>query len=162
MNDHAESQAAPELAALLQEISPLPLSGQAWPDWVRILAWVLLAVLGVEVMSIFIRMPPENAHPAMGIAVLVCFLALAVVAWFMQTSVTTIDARGMRQAWYARREILWEEVQSARYVPLIFSKRLLVFRHKGRPVIFQGGTRELQQAFAKIAATFDARQDTRR
>ena len=40
-----------ELAALLRAIGPLPLSGQAWPDWVRILTWVILAVLGVQVVT---------------------------------------------------------------------------------------------------------------
>jgi hypothetical protein len=146
-----------DMAALLQDLRPLPLSGQAWPDWVRILAWILLAVLGMEALMIVISMPPGKTNPLMAAGGTVCFVLLAVVAWFMQVSVTTIDAHGLRQTWFSRREVRWEEIHSARYVPLLFSKRLMVFTRSGRPVIFQGGTRELLTAFARIAVTFNAK-----
>ncbi|KAG1242737.1 hypothetical protein G6F65_022856 [Rhizopus arrhizus] len=42
----------------------------------------------------------------------------------------------------------------ARFVPMRFSKRLVVFTHRGRPVILQGGTRELRSAFVKIAQVY--------
>src|ERR1700754_2453598 len=104
MNPHTEPPPA-ELASLLQGIGPLPLTGQAWPDWGRILAWILLALLGVEMLTPLIRMPPENVNPFMLGLLVVCFLALATVAWFMQTSNTTIDARGLHQTWFTRRDI---------------------------------------------------------
>jgi hypothetical protein len=154
MNRPAEPPSYVPLAALLQEIGPLPLSGQAWPDWVRILTWVLLAVLGWEIVTTIIRLSSGTLNPFMLAGVLVAFLALAVVAWFMQTSITTIDARGMRQTWLMRREIAWEDIRGARFVPLIFSKRLVVIGRTGRPVVFQGGTRDLEKAFMRIAATY--------
>ena len=40
---------------------------------------------------------------------------------------------------------------------MIFSKRLVVFTHRGRPVIFQGGTRELRAAFTQIAQVYRRR-----
>jgi hypothetical protein len=141
-------------AALLQEIGPLPLSGQAWPDWVKILAWILLAALGWEIVTTLIRLSTDNVHPAMLAVVLVCFLGLAVIAWFMQTSITTIDTDGLRQSWLTRREIAWQDIRSARFVPLMFSKRLIVISRTGRAHVFQGGTRELEKAFMRIAATY--------
>ncbi|MNY75796.1 hypothetical protein D3C86_2151820 [compost metagenome] len=72
----------------------------------------------------------------------------------MQTSITTIDDRGISQTWFTRREVAWEDVRLARFVPMVFSKRLVVFTHRGKPVIFQGGTRELRAAFVKIAQLY--------
>ena len=69
-------------------------------------------------------------------------------------SITTIDERGLRQSWFTRREVAWEDVRYARFVPMLFSKRLVIFTHRGRPVILQGGTRELRAAFVKIAQLY--------
>ncbi|HYG41473.1 MAG TPA: hypothetical protein VEA17_00985 [Bordetella sp.] len=143
-----------EHEALLREIGPLPLAGQAWPDWVRILAWVILAIIGVQIMSSAIRLPPGQVSTMLGIIVVLCFLGLGLVSWHMQKSITTIDETGLRQTWITRREVAWQEIQFAKFVPLLFSKRLVVFTQRGRPVVFQGGTRELQIAFAKISLLY--------
>jgi hypothetical protein len=157
MNRPVEPPSYIPLAALLQEIGPLPLSGQAWPDWVKILAWVLLAALGWEIVTTIIRLYNGNLNQLVLGGVLVCFLALGVVAWFMQTSITTIDGQGLRQTWLTRREIAWDDIGSARFVPLIFSKRLMIISRAGRPVVFQAGTRELERAFMHIAATYQGK-----
>ncbi|ARP88189.1 hypothetical protein [Bordetella genomosp. 9] len=154
MNHPAEPPSYVPLAALLQEIGPLPLSGQAWPDWVKILVWVLLAALGWEIVTTIIQLSSGNLNPLMVAGVAVCFLGLGVVAWFMQTSITTIDGRGLKQTWLTRREVAWQDIRSARFVPLIFSKRLIVVTRAGRPMVFQGGTRELEKAFIRIAAAY--------
>lgn len=151
------SAAAPSLqahAALLREIEPLPLSGQAWPNWVCILTWVLLALLGMQLISTAIEWPPEQLPPLLAGAVGVCFLGLAVVSWHMQVSTTTIDGRGLRQRWIIQREVAWEDIHFARIVPLLFSRRLVILTRHGRPIVFQGGTRELQSAFAKISQLY--------
>lgn len=153
MSVNASAPTAEERAALLRDIGPLPLSGQAWPDWVRILSWVILAVLGVQAVTSAIGAPDAlEALPA--VLAGLCFAALLFVAWHMQTSITTIDEHGLRQSWYRRREVTWEDVRQARFVPMLFSKRLVIFTHSGRPVIFQGGTRELRAAFVKIARAY--------
>jgi len=140
--------------ALLAEIGPLPLSGQAWPDWVRILAWAALAVVGVQAISATIRMLQDPFSMMMSGFVTLCVIALGVVSLHMQTAITTLDETGLRQSGLRRREVAWQDIRLARFVPLLFSKRLVVFPQQGRPVIFQGGTRELQAAFAKISALY--------
>ena len=154
MSASASTPSAEDHAALLRAIGPLPLSGQAWPDWVRILTWVILAVLGVQVDTTAIRAPSQPFDTLLAAVVAVCFLGLLFVSWHMQTSITTIDERGLRQTWFTRREVAWEDVRYARFVPMLFSKRLVVFTHRGRPMIFQGGTRELRAAFVKIAELY--------
>ncbi|MFJ1300537.1 hypothetical protein ACILG0_11255 [Pseudomonadota bacterium AL_CKDN230030165-1A_HGKHYDSX7] len=145
---------AEEHQALLSEIGPLPLSGQAWPDWVRILAWVILAVIGVQIVTTAIRLPPDQMNSVLAGTVILCFLGLAVVCWNMQVSVTTIDEKGLRQTWITRREVAWQDIHFAKFVPLLFSKRLVVFTRRGRPIVLQGGTRELQVAFARISLLY--------
>ncbi len=154
MTTPTAAPSAQDHAALLREIGPLPLSGQAWPDWVRILAWILLALLGMQLISTGIRMPASQLNTILAAGVGLCFLGLAVVSWNMQVSITTIDERGLRQRWFTRREVAWEDIQAARFVPLLFSKRLVIFTRRGRPIVFQGGTRELQAAFSRISQLY--------
>ncbi|MVW79359.1 hypothetical protein [Bordetella sp. 02P26C-1] len=147
-----------ERQALLREIGPLPLSGQAWPDWVRILAWVILGIIGLQIVLTAIRLSPEQISATAAGIVLLCFVGLALVTWHMQKSVTTIDEAGLHQTWITRRAVTWDEMHYAKFVPLLFSKRLVVFTQRGRPVVFQGGTRELQIAFAKISLLYRRKQ----
>ncbi|MBJ7265268.1 MAG: hypothetical protein JHC61_16845, partial [Burkholderiaceae bacterium] len=90
--------------------------------------------------------------------VLFCFVGLAVVAFYMQRSVTTIDERGLRQTWIAKREVAWDDIQFAKFVPLLLSKRLVVFTRRGRPLVFQGSTQALHIAFAKISLVYRSRK----
>jgi len=145
---------AEDREALLREIGPLPLTGQAWPDWVRILAWIVLAIIGVQIALSAIRIPPEQLNSLVAGIVILCFLGLALVSWHMQKSITTIDEAGLHQTWITRREVAWQDIHFAKFVPLLFSKRLVVFTQRGRPVVFQGGTREMQIAFAKISLLY--------
>ena len=154
MNPLDANPSVEERDALLREIGPLPLAGQAWPDWVRILAWIILAIIGVQIVLSAIRMPPEQTNSVVGGIVVLCFLGLALVSWHMQKSITTIDEAGLHQTWITRREVAWQDIHFAKFVPLLFSKRLVVFTQRGRPVVFQGGTRELQIAFAKISLLY--------
>ncbi|CAM4290524.1 PH domain-containing protein [Bordetella tumbae] len=154
MNPFDTSPSTDEQATLLREIGPLPLSGQAWPDWVRILAWIILAIIGVQITLSAIRMPPEQVNSVVAAIVILCFLGLVLVSWHMQKSITTIDEAGLHQTWITRREVAWQDIHFAKFVPLLFSKRLVVFTQRGRPVVFQGGTKELQIAFAKISLLY--------
>lgn len=87
-------------------------------------------------------------------SILLCFLGLIVLARYMLISETRITHRGIEQSWITRREVAWEDIQFAKFIPLVASKRLVCFTTRGRPVVFQAGTRDLQVAFARIALVY--------
>lgn len=147
-----------EREELLSGIEPLPIAGQAWPGWVKSVAWLILVLIVVQGFVAFNKAGIDALMSVTGLLLLVVFIALAVTTRYMQTSVTTIDRAGLRQTWLSRREVAWEDVTFAKFVPMLASKRLVVFTKKGKPVVFQGGTRELQIAFAKISLAFKNRK----
>lgn len=143
---------------LLADIQPLPITGSAWPAWVKTVAWVVLALIVLQAFVAFNRAGVQVLYSVTGLLLVVVFVALAITTRYMQTSMTTIDTLGLRQSWMTRREVAWEDVTFAKFVPMLASKRLVVFTKKGKPVVFQGGTRELQVAFAKISLAFRNRK----
>lgn len=143
-----------EHAQLVAEIGPLPISGAAWPGWVKIVAWVVVVVMAIQIVRTLGMQESDVTLTTMGLIVLFCFFGLAVVAFYMQRSITTISNRGLTQTWIMRREVEWGDIQFAKFVPLLASKRLVVFTKRGRPLVFQGSTQELQVAFAKISLLY--------
>ena len=99
----------------------------------------------------------QNVNPYVAASLVACYVALVVVARYMTTSVTRITAEGIQQSWLSRRLITWDDIQFTKFIPLISSKKLICFVSKGRPVVFQGGTRELQTAFAQISLVYRRR-----
>lgn len=146
-----------EHAALLEQIGPLPLQGTAWPRWTKITAWVVLALIAFKLISTAAGPAGHDVSPLVSASILLCFVGLAVVARFMVSSRTTISPAGITQSWIVQREIAWDDIQFAKFVPFVASKRLVCFTARGRPVIFQAGTRELQTAFARIALVYRRR-----
>lgn len=146
-----------EHAALLAQIGQLPLRGRAWPRWIGVLAWLILATIAVRL--VYTASSPVGQHVSAAIAgsIMVCFVALIVMAWYMWVSETEITEQGIRQSWITRREVNWNDIQSTRFIPLMSSKKLLCFMQKGRPVVFQAGTPELQAAFARISLVYSRR-----
>ena len=143
---------------LLADIQPLPIIGSAWPAWVKTVAWVVLALIVLQAFVAFNRAGVQVLYSVTGLLLVIVFVALAITTRYMQTSLTTIDTQGLRQSWMTRREVAWEDVTFAKFVPMLASKRLVVFTKRGKPVVFQGGTRELQVAFAKISLAFRNRK----
>lgn len=149
---------AQEQAQLKDNLGALPISGQAWPKWVK---WVALAVMSLVLMQAGITVQKTGVEALMnigGLFLLMVFIGLAFITYFMQHSVTTIDEEGIRQSWYSKREVKFSEMSFAKFVPMLASKRLIVFVKKGRPIVFQAGTKDLQMAFAKISLQFKDRQ----
>lgn len=145
--------------AVLEALGPLPLSGVAWPGWIKIMAWCVLALIGAKLIHTAIGTTGQDIQPVVAASVTITFMALVVVARYMQTSVTTITSEGIEQTWITRRSIGWDDIQFAKFIPLFASKRLVCFTGRGRPVIFQGGTKELQIAFAQISLAYRRRPD---
>src|SRR3546814_19911960 len=92
---------------------------------------------------------------------MVGFAGLVVLARYMLISVTNINEAGIQQSWLGRREVAWEDIQFAKFIPLVASKRLICFTTRGRPVVFQAGTKEMQVAFARIYLLYRRRGDLR-
>lgn len=139
---------------MLEEIGPLPLKGMAWPRWIKVLAWAVLLFIAVQIIRTASSPVGQNISPVVAGSVILCFLGLVVLARYMLVSETSINETGISQSWISRREVAWDDIQFAKFVPLVASKRLICFTTRGRPVVFQAGTRELQIAFARIALVY--------
>jgi hypothetical protein len=149
-----DTETATRFKELLNQIGPLPLRGDAWPKWIKILAWIVLAIIALRLIITASGPEGHNISPLVAGSILLCFGALVVIAGYMVKSKTTISASGIEQTWISRRFIAWEDIQFAKFVPLIASKRLICFTGKSRPIVFQAGTPELQIAFARIALIY--------
>lgn len=142
---------------LLRTLEPLPISGTAWPGWIKVLAWCVLIVIGAKLIQTAMSPSGQSVSPVAAASVTITFMALVVIARCMQVSVTTITAEGIEQTWLTRRSVNWHDIQFAKFIPLLASKRLVCFTGRGRPIVFQGGTQELQIAFAQIALAYRKR-----
>ncbi len=146
-----------EHQALIAEIGPLPLQGPAWPKWVKWLAWLVLALVVLRLAQTAASPAGAMVSTAAKASLLLCVAGLVVLARYMHTSVTRITERGLEQSWISHREIGWEDISFAKFIPLVASKRLICFTARGRPVTFQAGSRELEIAFARIALVYRRR-----
>ena len=153
----ADGPGAEERAALLQEIGPLPLRGPAWPTAIKIMAWVVLLIVAMQITRVATGPHRHDVSPVAAAVVLICFLALLIVARFMLVSETRITQDGIEQSWIRQRRIAWDDILFVRFIPMLTSKRLICFSRSGRPVVFQAGTRELRAAFARIAQVYRRR-----
>lgn len=135
---------------LFDTIGPLPLRGRSWPKPIAVMAWVLLAVIGARLGFLAANYGDQIAMPIMA-SVMLAYTGMVVVAFFMWTAHTTITEEGIRQDWILKREMRWDELKYAKFIPLFYSKRLLCFTNRGRPMVFQGASEELQIAFAHIS-----------
>ncbi|MGE4368889.1 MAG: hypothetical protein AB7E12_04340 [Burkholderiaceae bacterium] len=144
--------------ALLQELGPLPIQGKAWPTWIKVLAVLTLLFIGVQIARTAAGPVGQQVSPYVAGSIILCFIGLVVLARFMLLSQTRITQEGIEQSWLTRRQIAWDDIQFVKFVPLVASKRLICFPTRGRPVIFQAGTRELNIAFARIAVVYRRRR----
>lgn len=142
---------------LFEALGTLPLKGRSWPRPVALLAWVLVLSLawwlGIRAGELHAEVEAQLRTP-LTISVIVCLLGLCVIAYYMWIGHTTISEQGIEQDWIFKRRMHWGEIRSAKFVPLLFSKRLICFPHRGRPIIFHGGERSLEVAFAHIALAY--------
>lgn len=144
-------------ADLLAQLGELPLEGRAWPRSTIVIVWLVMAAIAWLLLQTATRTADQPVNPLATGTILLSFAGLVVLAWAMSTSRTRITPQGIEQSWLARRNVAWQDIQYAKFVPLIASKRLICFTGLGRPVVFQAGTVELQTAFAHISLTYRRR-----
>lgn len=147
------TQHSSEHQDLLHTIGPLPLRGRSWPAPIAALAWVVIVLIGLRLGFIATTYGDQVATPLIA-SVVLAYTGMVVVAFFMWTGHTTITEAGIKQDWILRRELQWDELKFAKFVPLFFSKRLICFTKRGRPIVFQGASPELQAAFAHISLVY--------
>lgn len=138
---------------LFETIGPLPLRGRSWPKAIAVMAWLLLAAIGARLGFLAAYYGDQIAMPIMA-SVMLAYTGMVIVAFFMWTAHTTITEQGIRQDWILKREMSWDELKYAKFIPLFYSKRLLCFTNRGRPMVFQGASEELQVAFAHISLVY--------
>lgn len=146
------SSAAPH-QALFDTLGPLPVTGRSWPKPIALLAWLIIAIIGARLGFIATSYGDQVATPLIA-SVILAYTGMIVVAFFMWTGHTTINEHGIKQDWVLKRELSWDELKFAKFVPLFFSKRLICFPKRGRPIVFQGASTELQIAFAHISLAY--------
>jgi hypothetical protein len=154
MNMLSQRPSLEEHGQMLTELGPLPIKGMAWPKWIKFVAWAVLAFIAVQIIRTATSPVGQNIAPLVAGSIIVCYLGLLVLARYMLVSETSVTEAGIQQSWISKREVAWEDIQFAKFIPLVASKRLICFTSRGRPVVFQAGTRELQIAFARIALVY--------
>lgn len=130
----------------------LPIRGRSWPKAIAAIAWLLIILIGARL--IYIATNYEQVPTAIVASVVLAYTGMVVVAFFMWVGHTTITTQGIKQDWILKRELPWDELKFAKFVPLFYSKRLICFTKRGRPIVFQGASQELQVAFAHISLVY--------
>lgn len=154
---HSTRPSAEEHTALLADLGALPIEGQAWPTWVKVLVWIVVVVIGIQFVRVAMGYEEEMVSPWMAGSIIIIFGALLLIARVMAISTTRITEEGIEQTWITKRAISWNDIQFAKFVPMIATKRLICFTGRSRPVVFQSGTPELHKAFAQIAVVYRKR-----
>lgn len=142
-----------EQQQLFQSIGPLPLRGRSWPKHIAIGAWVIIAIIGIRLGFIATTYGDQVATPLIA-SIILAYTGMVVIAFYMFTGHTVINEHGIKQDWILKRELAWDELKFAKFVPMFFSKRLICFTKRGRPVVFQGASQDLQIAFARISLAY--------
>lgn len=135
-------------------IGPLPICGRAYAPGLRLAAVGIFMAMLLQVYLVAQELPLEQISPLMAGITGFCILGMALIVYYMQISEVTIDEDGIRQTWIIKREVRWEQIQSVRFMPLLFGKRLMVLSTHGRYVMFQSGESRLSEAFAHLALRF--------
>ena len=73
MNPFRSQKPAPqEHEALMQSLAPLPVRGAAWPTWVKILSWVVLIVIGSQILRVATGPQGQNVNPVIAGCIIIC------------------------------------------------------------------------------------------
>jgi hypothetical protein len=133
---------------------PQPVSGPAYGRTFRALATAMLLAVVAMAARATLNLPQDNAA-AQGYWMLgVGMLALVASYWVLIRSTTTIDAAGIRQTGLTDKKVVWGEIHNARLFGPPFARRLMVRTANGRFRFFFGGSPDLLDAFARIAAAY--------
>src|SRR5690606_28687815 len=127
MNMLSQRPSLEEHGQMLTELGPLPIKGMAWPKWIKFVACAVLAYIAVQIIRTATSPVGQNIAPLVAGSIIVCYLGLLVLARYMLVSETSVTEAGIQQSWISKREVAWEDIQFAKFIPLVASKRLICF-----------------------------------
>ncbi|MEO0318664.1 MAG: putative Membrane protein [Pseudomonadota bacterium] len=139
------------------------ISGPAYSPWFKLLATLFTFGLGAYGVSFALRFPllTWGAGVIVMMATALMLLALSFVGFLRST--TTIDDRGIVQTWVVSRQVLWDDVRSAKLIGVPHAGWLspprLVVRTGTAFHTFNGGTAELLAEFARISLAYEPKRD---
>jgi len=117
-------------------------------------ATVVLTVAGFVVLAATSADQWREIRWPMAILLLTVFVGMVVTGWYILAGRTTIDSQGIHQDWMADKHYTWEEIVRARRIRLVVTSRLMISNGRGPMKAIHGGSRELDAAFAEIAAYY--------
>jgi hypothetical protein len=128
-----------------------PISGPAYSRGYRIGAAIVLLLVAAQGLRAWDEIAPAIHTQGGWMLIGGAFVLLASFVLLL-TSVTTVDAAGLRQSGLIERKIGWSEIRHARVRGFGFARRLVLSTGYGKFRAFYGGTPQLLAAFEKIAA----------
>lgn len=78
-------------------------------------------------------------------------VVMLVTCWYILVGKTTVDAKGIRQEWFFKKDYRWHEISRARFVRMPFSSRLVLFVGGGPMKSVNSGDAALDQALMAVA-----------
>jgi hypothetical protein len=121
------------------------------PSHRPVIRYVAVAVVAV-IVAWGLRQLWLHGMPS-GQALVTSVLILLLLLWPLPglfNGRTTIDATGIRQHGFVKREVEWSQVQRVRFIRLAVSPRLVVSSGFGRMKVFYSGSRDLDEAFEEV------------
>ena len=80
-----------EQAQLKDNLGDLPITGPAWPRWVKLVALLVLSLVVMQAGLTVQKAGLASLSNTGGLFLLIVFIGLSFITYFMQHSVTTID-----------------------------------------------------------------------
>lgn len=160
--DHA--RAAPQRATDVMRQVPafrpeVSVTGPAYSPWFKMLATLLTFGLVAYVSSYLLRYRADSLSGLLLVAAIV-FLLLSYRGFLRAT--VTIDAQGIRQSGWPDKQVVWDEVRSAKLIGLPkagwLSPPRLAVRTGTAFYTFNGGTQELLTEFARLSVAYEMRK----
>ena len=102
-----------EQAQLKDNLGDLPITGPAWPRWVKLVALLVLSLVVMQAGLTVQKAGLASLSNTGGLFLLIVFIGLSFITYFMQHSVTTIDENGIRQSWFTKRQVGFHEMSFA-------------------------------------------------
>jgi hypothetical protein len=147
-NSGLDAAGRAEAAARAARSFAQPVEGPSHRPVIRYLAVAIVAVIVAwGLRQLWLHGMPSGQ--ALGTAAVILLLLLWPLPGLFNGR-TRIDATGIRQQGFVKREIEWTQVQRVRFIRLAMSPRLVVSSGYGRIKVFYSGSRDLDEAFEEV------------